>query len=157
MPSGVAASDRLYRGREHVLATGLPASQTSLAWRNCQMALPLNRDGIQTVAPASHSWLGRVTIKDRPDSQEEVSVHVDQQAQGFAAAFKRHKPHGFVADTGRACQQGGFEPVLAANGSACAKHHFLRSLMQGGDQLRQIFIGRILANGNHPIVHAHAV
>lgn len=71
-----------------------PQGQTSLAWRNCQMALPLNRDGIQTVAPASHSWLGRVTIKDRPDSQEEVSVHVDQQAQGFAAALVLNRAQG---------------------------------------------------------------
>jgi hypothetical protein len=32
-----------------------PKGQTSFSWRNCQMALPLTRDGIQTVAPASHS------------------------------------------------------------------------------------------------------
>lgn len=64
-----------------------PLGQTSFAWRNCQMALPLTVDGIQTVAPASHSWLGRVTVKGRPDSQDEVSVHVATLNQGFAAAL----------------------------------------------------------------------
>lgn len=71
-----------------------PAGQTSLAWRNCPMALPITADGIQTVAPASQSWLGRVTIEDRPDSQHEVSVHVDNQEHGFAAALVLHRAQG---------------------------------------------------------------
>ncbi len=70
--------------------------QTSFAWRNCQMVLPLNSDGIQTVAPASHSWLGRVTVKDRPDSQDEVSVSVDTQQDGFAAALVMNRAQGSV-------------------------------------------------------------
>ncbi len=73
-----------------------PLGQTSLAWRNCQMALPLTADGIQTVAPATHSWLGRVTVRDRPDSQEEISIHVDTAAQGFAAALVMDRAQGSV-------------------------------------------------------------
>lgn len=68
--------------------------QTSFAWRNCQMALPLNADGIQTVAPASNSWLGQVTVKNRPDSHEEVSVTVDAQDHGFAAALVMKRAQG---------------------------------------------------------------
>ena len=73
-----------------------PQGQTSFAWRNCQMALPLNLDGIQTVAPATHSWLGRVAIKNRPDSQEQISVHVDTTALGFAAALVMDRAQGSV-------------------------------------------------------------
>lgn len=73
-----------------------PRGQTSLAWRNCQMALPLTVDGIQTVAPATGSWLGEVTVKDRPDSQEEIFAQVDRQAEGFAAAFALHRAQGSV-------------------------------------------------------------
>lgn len=73
-----------------------PLGQTSFAWRNCQMALPLTADGIQTVAPASHSWLGRVTVKGRPDSQDEVSVHVATMTGGFAAALVMDRAQGSV-------------------------------------------------------------
>ncbi len=73
-----------------------PQGQTSFAWRNCQMALPLNLDGIQTVAPATHSWLGRVSVLDRPDSQEQISFHVDTSAQGFAAALVMDRAQGSV-------------------------------------------------------------
>lgn len=70
--------------------------QTSFAWRNCQMALPLNKDGIQTVAPASNSWLAKVTVKNQPDSQEEISVSVDAQQDGFASALVMHRAQGSV-------------------------------------------------------------
>lgn len=73
-----------------------PQGQTSFSWRNCQMALPLTRDGIQTVAPASHSWLGRVTVKNRPDSQEEISLHVDTAQEGFATALVMDRAQGSV-------------------------------------------------------------
>ncbi|MCF7689571.1 MAG: hypothetical protein K9N01_14875 [Cephaloticoccus sp.] len=73
-----------------------PQGQTSFSWRNCQMALPLTRDGIQTVAPASHSWLGRVTVKNRPDSQEEISLHVDTAKEGFATALVMDRAQGAV-------------------------------------------------------------
>jgi hypothetical protein len=73
-----------------------PQGQTSFAWRNCQMALPLTVDGIQTVAPVSHSWLGKVTVQDRPDSQEEISVHVDKAEYGFAAALVMDRAQGSV-------------------------------------------------------------
>ncbi|MBP6506197.1 MAG: hypothetical protein KA257_01420 [Opitutaceae bacterium] len=73
-----------------------PRGQTSFSWRNCQMALPLTTDGIQTVAPASHSWLGRVTVQDRPDSQEEVSVHIATAQHSFAAALVMDRAQGSV-------------------------------------------------------------
>ena len=73
-----------------------PKGQTSFAWRNCQMALPLNADGIQTVAPATHSWLGRIAVKDRPDSQEEVSLQIDTAQEGFAAALVMDRAQGSV-------------------------------------------------------------
>ena len=61
--------------------------QTSCSWRNCIMALPLNKDGIQTVAPASDSFFATFSIRNKPDSHEEVSVHVDEQSEGFSAAL----------------------------------------------------------------------
>lgn len=74
-----------------------PRGQTSFAWRNFQMALPLNVDGIQTVAPATRSWLADVTVRNRPDSQEEVSVHVDTTVpNGFAAALVMNRAQGSV-------------------------------------------------------------
>jgi hypothetical protein len=61
--------------------------QTSFSWRNAIMALPLDRDGISTVAPASGSFLGSVVVKGRPDSQDLVSIDVDRQERGFAASL----------------------------------------------------------------------
>jgi len=68
--------------------------QTSFAWRNCIMALPLNSDGLYTVAPASNSLLGVVHVKDRPDSHDLVSLRVDQHADGFAAALIMKRAQG---------------------------------------------------------------
>lgn len=73
-----------------------PKGQTSFAWRNCPMALPLNADGIQTVAPASHSWLGRVTVENRPDSLDEVSINVTTTRHGFATALVMDRAQGSV-------------------------------------------------------------
>ncbi len=70
--------------------------QTSFAWRNCIMALPLNSDGIYTVAPASNSFLAVVKVKDRPDSQDLVSIRVDEQEKGFAAALVMDRAQGAV-------------------------------------------------------------
>jgi hypothetical protein len=61
--------------------------QTSFSWRNCIMALPLNKDGIQTVAPAADSFFATFSIRNKPDSHEEVSIHVDEQKDGFSAAL----------------------------------------------------------------------
>ena len=61
--------------------------QTSLSWRNDIMALPLNRDGLYTVAPASNSFLADIEVQDRPDSHDLVSVRVDEHQEGFAAAM----------------------------------------------------------------------
>ncbi|MBM4078312.1 MAG: hypothetical protein FJ278_01350 [Planctomycetes bacterium] len=70
--------------------------QTSLAWRNCIMALPLNSDGLYTVAPASSSWLGAVKVKGRPDSQDLVSIRVDERHDGFAAALAMDRAQGAI-------------------------------------------------------------
>jgi hypothetical protein len=61
--------------------------QTSVSWRNAIMALPLNRDGICTVAPASNTFLGTLAVTGKPDSHDEVSVHLDRRQQGFAASL----------------------------------------------------------------------
>ena len=39
------------------------------------------------VAPASGSFMGSVTVKGKPDSQDLVSIHVDRQENGFAAGL----------------------------------------------------------------------
>ena len=70
--------------------------QTSFAWRNCIMALPLTLDGLYTVGPASNSFLGSVTVRDRPDSQDLVSVNVDAREQGFAASLVMDRAQGTV-------------------------------------------------------------
>ena len=59
--------------------------QTSFAWRNSIMALPITRDGIYTIAPCSESWLGSPVVKDRPDSHRLQRVDVSEQEDGFAA------------------------------------------------------------------------
>ena len=64
-----------------------PHGQTSLAWRNAIMALPLTREGIYTIAPASGTWLGEPVVKDRPQSHRPVSAHVAESDDGFAAAL----------------------------------------------------------------------
>jgi hypothetical protein len=61
--------------------------QTSLSWRNDIMALPLNKDGLYTVAPASNSFLASIDVQDRPDSHDLISVRVDEHQEGFAAAL----------------------------------------------------------------------
>ena len=61
--------------------------QTSFAWRNAIMALPLTREGIYTIAPCSDTWLGTPTVKERPDSHRLKSVRVAEYDAGFAAAM----------------------------------------------------------------------
>ena len=61
--------------------------QTALSWRNDIMALPLNKDGLYTVAPASGSFLASIDVQDRPESHDLVSVRVDENPEGFAAAM----------------------------------------------------------------------
>ena len=61
--------------------------QTSVSWRNSVMALPLTRDGIYTVAPCSDTWLGRPTVRERPDSHRPVSVRVAEGDDAFATAL----------------------------------------------------------------------
>lgn len=73
-----------------------PHGQTSLAWRNCVMALPLNRDGLYTVAPASGSLLGSVTVKGLADSHDLRSLQIETHDQAFAAALVLDRAQGSV-------------------------------------------------------------
>ncbi len=59
------------------------SGQTSLAWRNTIMALPLNKDGIYTVAPATGSILAQFEVQNNPESQRLVSVHIDEHQDCF--------------------------------------------------------------------------
>ena len=68
--------------------------QTSFSWRNNIMALPLTRDGIHTIAPATNTLLGRVCIAGEPDSHDLVSIDVDSGDDGFAAAMVMDRAQG---------------------------------------------------------------
>ena len=61
--------------------------QTSFAWRNSIMAMPLTRDGIYTISPCSDSWLGRPEVDGKPDSHRLVDVQVTNYDDSFAAAM----------------------------------------------------------------------
>lgn len=61
--------------------------QTSLAWRNEVMVLPLTREGIHTIGPGMGTLLGKVRVKDHPPSQKLVTLRVNQKDDGFAAAM----------------------------------------------------------------------
>ncbi|MHB1355835.1 MAG: hypothetical protein ACYCZF_07640 [Anaerolineae bacterium] len=61
-----------------------PHGQTSFSWRNNIMALPLNKDGLLTVAPATNSILAQFGVKDNPDSQHLLSLAYDEQQDCFA-------------------------------------------------------------------------
>lgn len=61
--------------------------QTSLSWRNSIMALPLTREGIYTIAPATDSWLGRPVVRERPDSHRLVSARITEHDDAFAGVL----------------------------------------------------------------------
>ncbi len=61
--------------------------QTSFAWRNSIMALPLTREGIYTIAPCSDTWLGVPVVKDRPDSHRLKKANITEYDHSFAAAM----------------------------------------------------------------------
>jgi len=61
--------------------------QTSFSWRNVIMALPLNSDGLYTVAPATGTLLARIQVRDLPDSHDLVSLRVEDHPDAFAAAL----------------------------------------------------------------------
>ncbi|HEU5330163.1 MAG TPA: hypothetical protein VFU78_18890 [Thermomicrobiales bacterium] len=63
------------------------SGQTSFAWRNAIMALPLTRDGIYLVAPATGSYLGTPVVNGQPDSHRLQSVRVSEGDDAFAAAL----------------------------------------------------------------------
>lgn len=64
-----------------------PKGQTSLAWRNAIMVLPLTREGIYIVAPSTGTWLGTPVVRHRPDSHRLVSVRVAKYDDAFAVAL----------------------------------------------------------------------
>jgi len=70
--------------------------QTSLAWRNSIMALPLGRDGQYTVAPASDSWLAHIQVKGQPERHDLVAAEVEARADAFAAALVLERAQGTV-------------------------------------------------------------
>ncbi len=61
--------------------------QTSFAWRNAIMALPLTKEGIYTIAPCSDTYLGVPVVQDRPDSHRLKKVTVTEYGHSFAAAL----------------------------------------------------------------------
>ena len=91
-PASAAAVERRLTGVKVYPHSGFVfhrhrTGQSSLSWRNDIMALPLNKDGLYTVAPASGSFLANIDVQDRPDSHDLVSVRLDEQQDGFAAAM----------------------------------------------------------------------
>jgi hypothetical protein len=70
--------------------------QTSFAWRNCVMVLPLPREGILTVTPASWSVLAQLEVRGRPDSQDEVSLREEHGTDWFAAALVMDRAQGSI-------------------------------------------------------------
>lgn len=61
-----------------------PHGQTSFSWRNSIMALPLNKDGLYMVAPATNSLLAQFVVQDNPESQHLISLAYDEQQDRFA-------------------------------------------------------------------------
>ncbi|HCR19109.1 MAG TPA: hypothetical protein DIU35_16650 [Candidatus Latescibacteria bacterium] len=69
---------------------------TSFSWRNSIMALPVNKDGIQTIGPATDSFLGRIVVRNRPDSHDLEAINIDQRKGSFAAALITKRAQGSV-------------------------------------------------------------
>ncbi len=91
-PESAAAVERRLKGVKVYPHSGFVfhrhrTGQSSLSWRNDIMALPLNKDGLYTVAPASNSFMARIDVQGKPDSHDLVSVRLDEQQDGFAAAM----------------------------------------------------------------------
>lgn len=100
-PTPEAALERKLRGVRVFPHSGFllhrhPHGQTSLSWRNGAMALPLTRDGIVTVGPASGSLLANLRVKDRPDSRELLRLDVEEGTDRFAAAVSFLRAQGSV-------------------------------------------------------------
>lgn len=68
--------------------------QTSFSWRNYIMALPLNRDGLYTIAPATNSLLAQFQVRDHPDSQQQVSLAIDDYSDRFAVNLVMDRAQG---------------------------------------------------------------
>ena len=91
-PTPAAALAHRLAGVRHFPHAGFvhhrhPRGQTSLSWRNSIMALPLTREGILTVAPASDSFLGQPVVAGAPESHHLVSVRLREYDDAFAACL----------------------------------------------------------------------
>lgn len=65
-----------------------PKGQTSVSWRNEVMALPLEGDGLLTVAPSFGSILGEIVVSDRAQNRRLVSHDVHDQRDGFVCTMR---------------------------------------------------------------------
>jgi len=61
--------------------------QTAFSWRNHTMVLPLTRDGMTFVSPATDSLLAAVAVKDRPGSTTLVSMRIRESKESAVAAL----------------------------------------------------------------------
>jgi len=57
----------------------------SFAWRNCTMVLPMARDGLRWIGPASNSVLGTLKVAGRHDVRQQVMVKVRDRADRVCA------------------------------------------------------------------------
>jgi hypothetical protein len=73
-----------------------PTGQTSFSWRNTIMALPLNKDGLYTIAPATNSLLAQFQVHDKPGSQRQVSLAIDDYRDRFAVNLVMDRAQGSV-------------------------------------------------------------
>ena len=64
-----------------------PHGQTAFSWRNRIMALPVTREGITLIGPASGSYLGQPVIRDRPASQHLVTCEIVRTERSLAVAL----------------------------------------------------------------------
>lgn len=100
-PAAEAQAERRLRGVRVYPHSGFlfhrhAKGQTSFAWRNCIMALPVPREGILTVTPASWSVLANLEVRGRPDSQDERSLREEHGSDWFAAALVMDRAQGSV-------------------------------------------------------------
>lgn len=64
-----------------------PHGQTAFSWRNQIMALPVTREGITLIGPASGSYLGQPVVRDHPASQHLLSREIARTERCFAAVL----------------------------------------------------------------------
>ncbi|MNZ93279.1 hypothetical protein D3C78_1123390 [compost metagenome] len=78
-----------------------------------------------------------------------------QGAQGFATAFESDEAHALGLDARGTGQQGGFHPVLAADGAARAQHDLGRIGLHGLHHVGQRAVGRVVRHHHRAVVRAY--